>query len=86
MAQRAANRIRLFGVEPIRHRPPLRPPASVNATVPCAWMARISTARELLEVVLSSLRPAARILCASSFRMNSGTAGGRIWDSQASPF
>src|ERR1700692_747307 len=31
--------------------------------------------------VLSSFRPAARILWASSFRMNSGTAGGRIWDS-----
>jgi hypothetical protein len=29
----------------------------------------------------SSFGPAARILCASSFRMNSGTAGGRIWDS-----
>ena len=69
----------------IRHRPPLRPPASVNATVPCAWMARISTARELLGVVLSSFRPAARILCASSFRMNSGTAGGRIWDSRDFP-
>ena len=29
---------------------------------------------------------AARILCASSFRMNSGTSGGRIWDSQAGRF
>jgi hypothetical protein len=54
----------------------------VNTTVPCAWMARISTATELLGAVLSFfLDQTARLICTSPFRMNSGASGGRIWDS-----
>ena len=47
----------------------------MNTAVPCAWMARISTATELLGAVLSFfLDQTARLICTSPFRMNSGAS------------